>query len=131
MKQFLRFCLVGALGFVTDFAVLYAAVTWLHLGAVGGRLLSFLVAATVTWKANRHFTFARRGAGSLREWGRYLVLTGLGGAINVAVYQAWIRLTDASTPNLFLGVVAGSGTAMLFNFFISKRAVFAERGVSA
>jgi putative flippase GtrA len=127
LKQFFRFCLVGALGFVTDFAALYAGVTWLGFGTMGGRILSFLVAATVTWKANRHFTFARQDAGSAREWLRYLLFTSMGGAINVAVYQLWLHVTDRSALNLFLGVAAGSGTAMLFNFMVSKRAVFTER----
>lgn len=126
MKQFFRFCLVGALGFVTDFAVLYALVTWLGLGTFIGRVLSFVVAATVTWKANRHFTFVKAGPGSLREWMRYLAFTSLGGGINVAVYQVWIALTDRSTLNLFLAVAAGSAVALMFNFMISKRAVFVE-----
>ncbi|QJD99907.1 GtrA family protein [Massilia forsythiae] len=124
MKQFLRFGLVGALGFVTDFGMLYAAVTWLGLGTVAGRVLSFVIAATVTWKVNRHFTFVQQGRGSVREWLSYLLLTSVGGAINVAVYQTWLWLTDHRTLNLFLGVAAGSAVAMLFNFAISKRAVF-------
>jgi putative flippase GtrA len=130
VNQFLRFCLVGALGFVTDFATLYAGVTWLGFGTIGGRILSFLVAATVTWKLNRHFTFDRQDAGSAREWLHYLLFTSMGGAINVAVYQVWLYLTDHTPVNLFLGVAAGSGAAMLFNFMVSKRAVFAERRAS-
>lgn len=124
MKQFLRFCVVGALGFVTDFSVLYAAVNVLGLGTLAGRIVSFVVAATVTWKVNRHFTFVQQGRGSVREWAQYLALTSVGGGINVIVYQAWLWLTDHSTLNLFLGVAAGSAVAMLFNFTISKRAVF-------
>lgn len=126
MKQFLRFCIVGALGFVTDFSVLYIAVSWLGLGTMVGRLLSFLIAATVTWKANRHFTFVRKDSGSVREWLHYLLATGMGGCINVAVYQVWLYFTDHSTLNLFLAVAAGSAVALLFNFAISKRAVFAQ-----
>ena len=127
MKQFLRFCLVGALGFVTDFSVLYAVVNGLGLGTLAGRVVSFVVAATVTWKVNRHFTFVQQGKGSVREWAHYLLLTSLGGCINVIVYQTWLWLTDHSTTNLFLGVAAGSAVAMLFNYTISKRAVFAQR----
>lgn len=127
MSQFLRFCLIGGLGFVTDFTVLYIGVTWLGLGSVIGRIMSFVIAATVTWKANRHFTFRHDHAGSVREWLHYLLLTSVGGGINVAVYQAWIWLTDKSTLNLFLGVAAGSAVALLFNFTISKYAVFAKR----
>jgi putative flippase GtrA len=66
----------------------------------------------------------------VREWLQYLAFTGVGGFINVAVYQAWLWFTDHSTLNLFLGVVAGSAVALMFNFVISKRAVFAERRVA-
>jgi len=130
MKQFFRFCIVGTLGFVTDFGVLYAVVRGLGMGPMAGRIVSFLVAATITWKANRHFTFVKEGAGSVREWLHYLALTGIGGFINVAVYQTWLWSTDHGTLNLFLGVVAGSAVALMFNFVISKRAVFAERRVA-
>jgi putative flippase GtrA len=131
LNQFLRFCLVGALGFVTDFGVLYAVVNWLGVGPGIGRLVSFLVAATVTWKVNRHFTFVRKDAGSVGEWLHYLMFTGVGGGINFAVYQLWLHLTDTRNVNLFLGVAAGSGVAMVFNFAVSKWAVFSERRTSA
>ena len=119
--------MVGGLGFVTDFAVLYVAVKWFGLGSLGGRIISFLIAATVTWKANRHFTFVKEGRGSAGEWLQYLMFTGLGGCINVAIYQVWIGMTDHRTLNLFLGLVAGSAVALLFNYAVSKRAVFAEQ----
>jgi putative flippase GtrA len=126
LKQFFRFCLVGALGFVTDFGVLYLGVKVVGLGTVVGRILSFIVAATVTWKANRHFTFVQQGRGSMREWLQYLLLTSVGGGINVVVYQIWLWFTDHSTLNLFLAVAAGSAVALLFNFAISKRMVFSK-----
>lgn len=126
MKQFFRFCLVGAIGFVTDFSVLYIAVSWIGLGTVAGRVLSFVIAATVTWKINRHFTFVQAGKGSGMEWLRYLLLTSVGGGINLAVYQTWLFLTNHSTLNLFLGVAVGSAVALLFNYAISKRAVFVK-----
>jgi putative flippase GtrA len=118
--------MVGALGFVTDFGMLYLGVKVLGLGTVSARILSFLIAATVTWKANRHFTFVQQGQGSMREWLQYLLLTSVGGGVNVLVYQIWLWSTDHSTLNLFLAVAAGSATALLFNFAISKRMVFAK-----
>lgn len=128
MKQFQRFLLVGALGFVVDFSVLYMAVNALGLGTLAGRLVSFLVAATVTWKANRHFTFVSDKAvvpgAAARQWLRYLSTTAVGGAINIGVYQLWLKLTDHGNLNLFLAVVAGSGVALLVNFMLSKYVVF-------
>lgn len=128
MKQFQRFLAVGALGFIVDFSVLYLAVNALGLGALSGRLVSFIVAATVTWKANRHFTFASTDAvlpgAAARQWLRYLSTTAIGGAINIGVYQAWLAMTNHSNINLFLAVVAGSAVALLVNFTLSKYVVF-------
>jgi putative flippase GtrA len=128
LKQFQRFLLVGALGFVVDFSVLYLAVNAAGLGTLTGRLVSFIVAATVTWKANRHFTFATDEASvpgaATRQWLRYLSTTAIGGAINIGVYQLWLKMTDHGNVNLFLAVVAGSAVALLVNFTLSKYVVF-------
>lgn len=124
MKQFQRFLLVGALGFVVDFSVLYLAVNAAGLGPLTGRMLSFIVAATVTWKANRHFTFAASQEDARRQWLRYLVTTAIGGAINIGVYRAWLMFTNHDNLQLFLAVVAGSAVALVFNFALSKYVVF-------
>lgn len=119
---------MGALGFIVDFSVLYLAVNLIGLDTLSGRLVSFIVAATVTWKANRHFTFVSEevsvpGAAA-RQWLRYLSTTALGGAINIGVYQAWLKMAGHSSLNLFLAVVAGSAVALLVNFALSKYVVF-------
>lgn len=128
MKQFQRFLVVGALGFIVDFSVLYLAVNVGGLGTLPGRLISFIVAATVTWKANRHFTFATTEASvpgaAARQWLRYLSTTAIGGAINIGVYQLWLKVTDHGNVNLFLAVVAGSAVALSVNFMLSKYVVF-------
>jgi putative flippase GtrA len=130
LKQFQRFLAVGALGFIVDFLVLYLAVNAAGFGPFPGRLLSFIIAATVTWKANRHFTFtstdkAVPGAAA-RQWLRYVSTTAIGGAINIGVYQLWLALTNHSNVNLFLAVVAGSAVALMVNFTLSKYVVFSR-----
>lgn len=124
MKQFQRFLLVGSLGFVVDFSVLYLAVNAAGLGTLSGRLLSFLIAASVTWKANRHFTFAASEEDARRQWLRYLVTTSIGGAVNIGVYRLFLKFTSHDNMNLFLAVVAGSAVALIVNFTLSKYVVF-------
>ena len=129
MKQFRRFLAVGALGFIVDVAVLYLAVNAAGLNPLAGRLLSFVVAATVTWKANRHFTFATHASAvapsaAARQWLRYLSTTAIGGAVNIGIYQLWLTMTDHSNLNLFFAVVAGSAVALMVNFTLSKYLVF-------
>lgn len=130
MKQFQRFLLVGALGFVVDFSVLYLAVNLIGVDPLAARFASFIVAATVTWKANRHFTFCdNEGSTAMpgeatRQWLRYISTTAIGGVINIGVYQLWLKMTDSGNVNLFLAVVAGSAVALFVNFALSKYIVF-------
>ena len=130
MKQFQRFLAVGALGFIVDFSVLYMAVNFFGFGSLPGRLMSFNVAATITWKANRHFTFASSVVvaprTAARQWLRYVSTTAIGGAINIGVYQLWLAITSHSNVNLFLAVVAGSAVALGINFTLSKYVVFSR-----
>ena len=122
--QLLRFGVVGTVGFLADSSVLLALTQYLLIGPLPARVLSFLVAATLTWKLNRHFTFAQTGSTPLLEWGKYLLATATGGALNVLVYKGWISLTDTSTMNLVAGVAIGSIAAMTLNFLIAKKLIF-------
>lgn len=120
--EFLRFCLVGAVGFVVD-AAITLAMTWaLGASALLARVPAFLAAATATWVLNARFTFDRpRRAGS---WLRYVLLTAVGALINLITYLAWLRMTDMSPLHVLVGVAAGSAVALAFNFFVSRRWIF-------
>ena len=53
--RFVAFCVAGTLGFIADVAVLWLVLD--HLGLYLGRVVSFMVAVTVTWVVNRHLAF--------------------------------------------------------------------------
>jgi putative flippase GtrA len=90
-----------------------------------GRVFSYLVAATSTWKINRGFTFQTdRKYNVHREWIRYLSLNAIGGGINYAVYSVCVGLFEIVQAHLTLGVAAGSISGLAFNFTASKRWVF-------
>ena len=55
--QFLKFGLVGLVGFVVDAGALFLLIAFGDLGPYIGRIYSFLIAASVTWVLHRHFTF--------------------------------------------------------------------------
>jgi putative flippase GtrA len=122
-RQFLSFAVVGAIGFVVDLGVLYLVAP--ALGWYGGRVLSFLAAATVTWALNRRFTFAGRysGASIRREYLRYL-LTMLGGAlVNYGAYVLTLHwLGGPLAPAL--GVALGSCAGLAVNFLTARFLVF-------
>ncbi|MFM0029609.1 GtrA family protein [Paraburkholderia madseniana] len=124
ISQFLRFGVVGTIGFVVDAAVLYVML-WLSLGYVPGRVVSFLCAAYATWRINRRFTFTPHEQRSqLREWINYLVAMSGGGLVNFLCYHV-VMTSFKYQPFLpLLAVAAGSLAGMVVNFATAKLWVF-------
>jgi putative flippase GtrA len=126
-SQFLRFCLVGVVGFVADAGILQVLLANTRAGLYLGRVVSFLIAATLTWALNRWFTFdAVRGSlvSSGRQWRRYVALTALGAAINYGVYAACLAEFALTRKIPALAVAAGSVVALAFNYLAAKYLVF-------
>lgn len=124
-----RFAAVGAIGFVVDTAVLYAALA-AGLTLYSGRLVSFLTAATFTWYCNRRFTFRSKGDDRMGEWLRYLLVNAVGGLANLGAYAALVAGLPLVARLPVIGVAAGSVAGLAFNFTLSRRLVFA-RGQNA
>ena len=131
-SQFLRFCIVGTIGFVVDYGALMALTRLAGTDPWSGRLVSFLVAASATWVLNRRYTFRVRGRARAdqpltREWTSYVGYAAVGGAINYAAYTAWLWGADRTALNLLVGVALGSIAGLAFNFVSSKYLVFRPR----
>jgi len=125
IEQFLRFGVVGTVGFLVDSAVLLSMMA-LGLGPYGGRVVSYLAAASTTFALNRAWTF--RDAGRERpvatQWGRFILVNLVGFAANYGTYAALIATSSLVAENLVLGVAAGSIAGMFINFGLSRRFVF-------
>lgn len=122
--QMLRFGLVGSLGVLVDTAVLYAAL-WLGAGLHGGRLLSYLAAASGNWALNRIWTF--RGASRDRpgrQWLLFLLVNLVGFALNYGTYALLIGQWPPAAAHPVLGVAAGALAGMAGNFLLSRQLVF-------
>jgi putative flippase GtrA len=125
-RQFLRFSLVGTIGFMVDAGVLYLCLP--GLGLHGGRVVSFLCAATTTWYLNRKLTFTQCDiAQPARQWARFLATNGIGGLINFATYGLVIFAFGGAGLTPLIGVAAGSIAGLGFNFTVSRRFVFEEQ----
>lgn len=126
-SQLLRFGLVGCVGFVTDASLTLLFHRQLGLGEAVARVLAFVAAATVGWWLNHKFTFRAAARVSASSWLRYVVLTSAGAAINIGCYLAVVRVLGTQALHLLAGVAVGSIVAMGFNFWVSRRWVFAAR----
>lgn len=127
-RQFLRFALVGVLGFIIDAGTLAIAVQIFHVGLYLGRTLSFLVAVTATWALNRNFAFRHAASiGRIAEWLRYLCSNAVGGAVNVGSYAWLVHQSAQARGHPTLAVAFGSLAGMLVNFTLMKLFVFRSR----
>ena len=123
--QFIKFGMVGTVGFVVDASVLHGVLTLLSLNPYVGRLISFAAAATVTWLLNRHFTFrdSPRHAPA-GQWMRFVSVVGFGGAVNYSVYALLVASDLGLLSMPLVGVAAGSLSGWAINFTLSRRLVF-------
>lgn len=126
--SFFRFCLVGALGFLVDAGVLMALLALGLLGPISARIVSILVAVTMTWVLNRVLTFRSDDPRYLFEWSRYALVNGIGALVNYGCYVACLLLIPGIAPLLALAV--GSAVALLANYLGSRHFVFWQGSAS-
>ncbi len=124
-SEFLRFCVVGAVGFIVDAGILQILAGSFGMDPYGSRIISFLIAATVTWLLNRRYTFnVEQGARLHREWARYISINAFGGGLNYLTYALCVSQFALVHHYLILGVAAGSAIGLLVNYSASKYLVF-------
>jgi len=128
MAEFLRFGVVGTIGFLVDAGVLMGALA-LGLGPWLGRAISYLAAASTTFALNRAWTFRGRGEPKAlgRQWALFLLVNLFGFAANYGTYALLITLSALVAANPVIGVAAGSISGLFVNFTLSRRIVFAAR----
>lgn len=130
LGQFFRFCAVGAIGFVADAGSLHFLVKVFDMGLYGGRVVSYLVAASVTWALNRRYTFQVQGKQAMgREWTVYLAANAIGAVINYGCYALAVTYFEPARDFPVIGVAAGSVAGLGFNFIANRYFVFRKSQV--
>ena len=122
------FAVGGVLGLMVD-----AGVVQLLVGAVGwnpyaARVVSFLLAATVTWWWNRRKTFAQRSSGrsAHAEWLHWMALMGVGAVVNYGVFALMLWCIPGLRPWPAIPTAAGSAVAAVVNFATARGMLFKQ-----
>ena len=121
--QFLRFGVVGVIGFVIDTAAVYGL---RHtLGLYGAGLLAYVFAASATWLLNRVWTFRGRGsAPAHRQWAIFLATNMVGFVLNRGTYAVLVSFVAVAAAQPVIATAAGALAGMFANFSLSRRVVF-------
>lgn len=120
---FYRFGVVGFVGFLVDAGTFTILQTWWqapHLARLG----AFLVAVNATYFLNKRFTFPN----PVRTRPVfYLVGQSLSLAVNMGVFSLVIWKPVWLPIQYYLGLVAGSVSAMFLNYELMRRFAFSHR----
>lgn len=128
-REFLRFCAVGTVGFAVDAGALETLTRLAGWNPYSTRVMSFLIAASVTWLLNRRFTFEVESQSHLpREWLHYVSVNAIGGLVNYGVYALSVHEISFVHSHLIVGVAAGSIAGLAVNYTASRHLVFAAAG---
>lgn len=121
-RHFLRFCVVGGVGFGIDAGVLSFLIS-VGFDFYSARVISFMIAVTFTWTGNRKFTFRAENCMIARhaKWTKYLLAMMVGGGANYSVYALLIWYLTLFQEIPWLAVAAGTGCGVVVNFLLARR----------
>jgi putative flippase GtrA len=125
-QEVMLFAVGGLIGFVVDAGIVQLLVSFAHFNPYVGRVISFLVAATVTWWWNRSHTFAARQSGRslATEWLHWMALMSGGLAVNYGAFALCLQLFPSWYRWPALAVAVGSVFAAVVNFVSARTLLF-------
>jgi putative flippase GtrA len=123
LVQFMKFGVVGVIGFLIDTAVVYGLRA--SLGLYGAGAVSYVVAATGNWALNRVWTFRGQGRHKAHhQWALFLATNLLGFALNRGTYAALVTFVALCYAQPVYAVGAGAVAGMFLNFGMARSVVF-------
>lgn len=123
LVQFLKFGVVGVIGFGIDTAVVYGLRA--SLGLYGAGAVSYVVAATGNWVLNRIWTFRGQGSGKAhQQWALFLTTNLAGFALNRGTYALLVTFSTLCHAQPVFAVAAGAVAGMFVNFGMARSVVF-------
>lgn len=122
-ESFIRFTVVGVMGFCWDTGTVY---TLRHLtGLYIAGTLGFLVAASANWAVNRFWTFRDHDHIAPHiQWAKFIAANFIGFIFNRGTFFTLISITVLCRNQPIFAIIAGSAAGLCFNYFLSKRLVF-------
>lgn len=121
--EFMRFGVVGLIGFAIDNATVYG--TRHLIGLYWAGAFAYVTAATINWLINRLWTYRGRGSGPAhRQWALFLATNLVGFVLNRGTYAALVTFSDTAATQPVLAIAAGTAAGMLINFHFARAVVF-------
>lgn len=115
--QLLRFCVVGASGYVVNLAVFAALVHGAGTHHLAAAIGAFLVAWTNNFILNKWWTFRRHELTATQQGMRYMAVSLVALALNLVVLEILIRAGASELPAQAIAIAV----VMPVNFLLNRR----------
>ena len=115
--ELLRFCVVGASGYVVNLAVFTLLVHAAGMHYLAAAVLAFVVAWTNNFVLNKFWTFKRHGLSAVQQGVRYLLVSLVALGLNLIVLEL---LVSAGSPEVPAQAIA-IAVVMPVNFLLNRR----------
>jgi len=124
-SRFLRFTLVGAVGFVVDAGVLQALISLAGWGPIEARAVAIPTAVFATWLLNRTITFPEsHGGPAVASLMRYAAVSAVGATVNFVVFSLLVFVSQAMAAVPLVPLAIASIAALVVNYLGSKHFAF-------
>lgn len=122
--RLLKFALVGGIGFIADAAAFSLCFYLLEMPLITSRLISFLIAATVTWFGNRTFTFANQDSELAKQWLKFISVACVSATPNFLTFKAIVFVFGQAGLMPMVALIVGVLVGMVSNYLFSSMWVF-------
>ena len=116
-EQLIRFCVVGASGYLVNLLVFSLLVHAAGAHYVLAAVLAFCVAWTNNFMWNKYWTFRRHGLSAVQQGARYLAVSLVALGLNLVLLELLVRAGLAEVPAQALAIAA----VMPVNFLLNRR----------
>lgn len=115
--QLIRFCVVGASGYLVNLVVFSLLVHAAGAHYVLAAVLAFCVAWTNNFMWNKYWTFRRHGLSAVQQGARYLAVSVVALGLNLVLLELLVRAGLAEVPAQAMAIAA----VMPVNFLLNRR----------
>ncbi|HEX2502791.1 MAG TPA: GtrA family protein [Miltoncostaeaceae bacterium] len=116
-EQLVRFCLVGASGYLVNLAVFSVLVHVADTHYAVAAVAAFCVAWTNNFLWNKYWTFRRHGLSALQQGVRYLTVSLVALGLNLMLLELLVSAGSPEVPAQALSIAA----VMPINFLLNRR----------
>ena len=122
-SKFMKFCIVGAIGLLTNLSIFYITTNYIKLDINFSAIIAFLVSNLQNYIVNSKWTFIKANKKiSFKRYLKYLSSYLFGLAVNLVILNVIVILFGDIYK--FLGQILAIIVATIFNFKLSKYFVF-------